>query len=137
VNTVTIRPRYEAWLQVPPKNILVLIGEKVHVTDNWINAQWVIENRQLGHRELIEDEWIAMRLEVSAVQLREAVVIDPQIRSGVPVLAGTRISISQIFIEIAEGETIYTIADEYAIDSDNIKKLFEGIATQFDRSFLK
>jgi uncharacterized protein (DUF433 family) len=83
-----------------------------------------------------EDEWLEARKIVSALMLKECVAVSREIRSGVPVLRGTRISISQIFAELADSQCVIELSDEYDIDFESIKKLLDGLAIHFDRPFL-
>ncbi len=93
--------------------------------------------RRILLEDLLDEVWMTNRLRLSAQQLREVVTIDPDIRGGVPVLSGTRISIAQIFIEISEGESIVEMSNEYGIGISVLKALFEGMATHFDQPMIR
>jgi uncharacterized protein (DUF433 family) len=81
------------------------------------------------------DEWIVVRLHYAAMILRDSVEIDPEIRGGVPVLKGTRITVSQILAEVAEDSKLSEIADDFNLDFNNLVKLFEGMSIHLDRPF--
>lgn len=46
--------------------------------------------------------------------------VDPRRRFGKPCIAGTRIDVATIVGALAAGETIETVADEYAASRDQI-----------------
>src|SRR4051794_3090609 len=127
-------PRFENWnpikrqdyeLAKPFSNTAL-----THRIDMW-------QVRLEDPERLDDEQWLAVRMAVSAVLLHETVVIDADIRSGVPILKGTRISIAQVLTEIADGETVDGFADEYDIDADVIKKFLDGLAIHLDRPFIK
>jgi uncharacterized protein (DUF433 family) len=84
-----------------------------------------------------EEYWLLARSLVAKSMVRECIAIDPKIRGGVPVLRGTRISVSQIFAELSGADCVVELADEYDIDPSLIRKLLEGMAIQLDQSYLK
>jgi uncharacterized protein (DUF433 family) len=49
------------------------------------------------------------------------VSMDPDIRFGKPCLTGTRIDIATIVGAIATGETVETVATEYALSIDQVR----------------
>ena len=117
-----------------------LVAERFNISEGL--AQDIIDGlaalRGLTDRSrLSSGEWVEFRLIVSRLMLQDCVFVDPQIRGGVPVLRGTRISISQIIAELAGSECVAELAEEYDIDSEPIRKLLEGLSIQFDRPFLK
>ena len=61
----------------------------------------------------------------------EAVVVDPMIRSGQPVLKGTRMPISIILAELADGGSVDTLAEDRDLDKEMLKELLEGLAIIF------
>lgn len=79
------------------------------------------------------DEWIATRLRKAAVILRDCVIIDADVRGGIPVLMGTRFSIAQVLAEIADGKGICDIAQEFDLDENLLRRLFEGLSIHLDR----
>ena len=54
--------------------------------------------------------------------------INPDIRSGVPVLRGTRIPVSQIFMEIADNRTINDIAEDLEIDETFLTNFIKSLS---------
>ena len=47
--------------------------------------------------------------------------MDPDIRFGKPCIAGTRIDIATIVGALAAGETVETVAEEYALSVDQVR----------------
>lgn len=67
----------------------------------------------------------------------KAIIINPKIQGGVPVLAGTRIPVAQILAELASCQTPIEIAEEYDIDAVAIRTLLEDLSVYFNKSFTK
>lgn len=134
------RPRFEPWERIIQKDadaidlpntkakFLVCLGASIDRAGKGANFH---------AREYEEKEWIAIRLWVSSVMLQECVSVDSKIRGGIPVLAGTRMTIAQLLAEVADGRSLSDISDSFDLDFEHLQKLFEGMAIQFDRPFLK
>ena len=60
--------------------------------------------------------------------LRDAVQIDPETRSAVPCLKGTRFPIGQIVALLAEGHTIKQIAKEFDLQEHLIRNFLNGLS---------
>lgn len=54
------------------------------------------------------------------VQLSTGVIIDPSVRSGRPVIRGTRVPVDIIVGRVAAGMAIQAIADEYGITEKDV-----------------
>jgi uncharacterized protein (DUF433 family) len=52
----------------------------------------------------------------------------PRVLSGVPVFKGTRFSIPQFFAELAEGESIDSIAEEFDVDRESLSSVLHALA---------
>ncbi|MCE9530617.1 MAG: DUF433 domain-containing protein [Planctomycetes bacterium] len=76
--------------------------------------------------------WIAERSKQAMVMLRDTVVIDPDIRNGVPVLKGTRFTIPQLFAEIADGRSVDQLARAFSLDVEQIRDFLHGLANHLD-----
>ena len=79
------------------------------------------------------DVLMAERTAWAAAVLREFVEIDPTKRSGVPILRGTRFTVAQVFAELADGQSIDQIAENFDLDIEALKQLLHGFATNLDR----
>lgn len=86
-------------------------------------------------RHVKYQSWLADRVNYATLLLCDSVEIDPGIRSGVPVLRGTRVPLSQALAEIAEGSSIVEIADDMEIDVSTIRGFIEGFSVWMDRPF--
>lgn len=47
--------------------------------------------------------------------------MDPDIRFGKPCIAGTRIDVATVVGTLAAGETVETVAEEYALSIDQVR----------------
>jgi uncharacterized protein (DUF433 family) len=54
------------------------------------------------------------------IRLAERIVVDPTIRSGRPVIEGTRVPVDVLVGHIAAGMTVDAVADEYGISRDDV-----------------
>jgi uncharacterized protein (DUF433 family) len=79
------------------------------------------------------DVLIGMRLTFAAHELKEVVEIDPARAGGVPVVAGTRITVARILAEIADGRTLAKLSRDFEIDKETISKIIHGLAIYLDR----
>ncbi len=59
------------------------------------------------------------------------IVRDPAVRSGQPVLDGTRFPIALILAELAEGRTVRWIAESYSQDLDAVVGAVKEIAKEY------
>ena len=76
---------------------------------------------------------IAERMAFAIRLIGESVEIDPQIRSGIPVLRGTRFPASQVIAELASGRSVAEIASEWDLDETLIRSFLDGLSIQLDR----
>jgi uncharacterized protein (DUF433 family) len=72
------------------------------------------------------------RLYKAIAKLDESVESKPRVLAGTLVLRGTRFSVAQLFGELAEGESIDTIADDFELDRDSLSALLHAMAVCFD-----
>lgn len=54
------------------------------------------------------------------LQLATGIIIDPSIRTGRPVIRGTRVPVDIIVSRVAAGMTIQAVADEYDITEQDV-----------------
>ncbi len=81
---------------------------------------------------LEHEEWIAERTKQALLQLRTCTEVNARKRGGVPVLKGTRFTLSQLLAEIAEGRSVAEIAEDFELDLAMIKQFLEGLALYLD-----
>lgn len=53
--------------------------------------------------------------------------------NGVPVVKGSRISVAQIFAEMAEGMSANEVAEDFSLDPALVKRLVSGFSVCLDR----
>jgi uncharacterized protein (DUF433 family) len=56
-----------------------------------------------------------------AKQIGERISIDPKVRSGKPVIKGTRVDVELVIGQIAGGMSIAAVADEYGLSKEDVK----------------
>ena len=56
-----------------------------------------------------------------SVELAPRIVVDPAIRFGKPVIAGTRVPIDLIVAKLAGGMTVEEVAEEYDISLEDVR----------------
>lgn len=54
------------------------------------------------------------------IQIAPHVVVDDQILAGKPIIEGTRIPVSLIVGQIASGESVDTVMDEYGLTREEV-----------------
>lgn len=54
-------------------------------------------------------------------ELFPGIVVDPTIRSGKPVIKGTRVPVDILVGKVAGGMTINEVAEEYGVSSDAVR----------------
>jgi uncharacterized protein (DUF433 family) len=77
----------------------------------------------------------ADQLRQAMIQLHETIEVDPQMRTGKPVIRGTRLTVAQILAELAEGATLSEIAEDFDVDLEPLRKALEAMALYLDEPF--
>jgi uncharacterized protein (DUF433 family) len=67
-------------------------------------------------------------LDLTKRLIGQSVVSHPKIRGGRPVVAGTRILVSQVLRELADNERISDIADDFDLDVKTLESLLEALS---------
>src|SRR5262249_17772855 len=86
-----------------------------------------------GKMEISHEEWLAERVRSALIMLGECVEVNANKRGGIPVLKGTRFTVSQVLAEMAEGRAITEIAEDFEVVLDLLKKLLEGLSISLDQ----
>jgi len=73
--------------------------------------EWYIECNFLGHEKL-----------------REVVQINPRRWGGVPVLKGSRFTVSQALAELAQSSAVTELAENYDLNAENIREMLNGLS---------
>jgi uncharacterized protein (DUF433 family) len=92
------------------------------------DLKYPLDEQSLG--ELIA---LVERIRYGKLLLRECIECDPDLRSGVPVLRGTRFTVAHILGELAEGRSLAEIAKAFRLDAEQLRKLLESLAILVDR----
>ena len=58
--------------------------------------------------------------EVSVIRLAPRIVVDPKIRSGKPVIEGTRVPVDVVVGQVAAGIAVDDVAQEYGVARDDV-----------------
>ena len=78
-------------------------------------------------------QWLMQRVEFASSELNDCVEHNPRKLNGVPVVKGSRISVAQIFAEMAEGLSADEVAEDFALDPALVKRLVSGLSVCLDR----
>jgi uncharacterized protein (DUF433 family) len=85
-------------------------------------------------KALAEEDWMAERIRYAAFLMHECVQVDPDVRSGIPVLRGTHFTVAQLLQELADGQCIPDIARRFRIEQEQMRRVLEGMAIYLDHS---
>ena len=69
--------------------------------------------------------------------LHETVEISSDLRGGIPVLKGTRFTISQLVAELSDTSGPAEIAENFDLDEEQIKTFLDGLAMLMHKSYAK
>jgi uncharacterized protein (DUF433 family) len=87
--------------------------------------EWASLIKPLSTRAL---EWYFECNFIGYETLREVAEINPRRRGGVPVLKGTRFTISQALAELADSSGVNEVAQHFDIDANALKEMLEGLS---------
>lgn len=74
---------------------------------------------------------------IAELKLRDLVEVNPNKVGGVPVLKGTRFPVAQLLSQVADGDSLCDIAENFDLDCDQIRAVFHALAAQLDRPLTK
>ena len=83
------------------------------------------------------DVQFAHRLYLAALALADCVDIDPDRRGGAPVLKGTRFPIAQIISQMAEGDSVDDLVENFDLNGDLIRQCLRGLSDFLARQYAK
>lgn len=55
------------------------------------------------------------------MEIFPGISVDPDIRFGKPCIVGTRVDVATVVAAVAEGESVKTVAEEYALNQDQVR----------------
>lgn len=79
--------------------------------------------------------WLTQRLLSAARNLSQLITLDPAVRGGVPVLAGTRLPLARILAEVADDRQLSEIADDHELPAEMLMRIFAALAASLERPF--
>ena len=82
-------------------------------------------------------EWYIECTLAGIATILESVEVDPQRRSGLPVLWGTGFTVSQTLAELADSTGVIEIADNFDLDPGTIRNMLNGLSLMFQRPYSK
>jgi uncharacterized protein (DUF433 family) len=62
------------------------------------------------------------------MEMFPGISMDPDIRFGKPCITGTRIDVATLVGAVAAGETVETVADEYALTVEQVRSALSYVA---------
>ncbi len=80
-------------------------------------------------------EWLKDNVTTAIAQFWEVVAVSPDVRGGVPVLRGTRMPLSRVFAELADGFSIVEIAADFELDPSQLETLLGSLSMFLDQPF--
>src|SRR5579864_8596252 len=83
------------------------------------------------------EEWYVQCVYYGVVSLHQCVEVDPHRRGGVPVLKGTRVTVAEVLGELAESCGVREVAENFDLDSENLKCLLNGLSLLVNRPYPK
>lgn len=79
------------------------------------------------------EQWLAERSRRAMIVLRDCVEATKTKLGGIPVVTGTRFSVSQLFSELADSDAIQEIAENFEVDEKPMRKLLHALSVYLDR----
>ena len=64
---------------------------------------------------------VESKVQVTTMEVFPGISMDPDVRFGKPCLTGTRIDVATIVGAVAAGETVETVAEEYALSVEQVR----------------
>lgn len=92
-----------------------------------------IENAMTPAPENAAVQWLMQRVEFASSELSDCIERNPLKMNGVPVVKGSRISVAQVFAEMAEGMSADELAEDFSLDPALVKRLVSGFSVCLDR----
>jgi uncharacterized protein (DUF433 family) len=87
--------------------------------------------------EVPGDAIVRVQLVYAAQELPTVVAIDPALAGGVPVIAGTNVTVARVLAVIAAGYNVSEVSSKLDIDTTKISQLLHSFANHLDRPFLQ
>jgi uncharacterized protein (DUF433 family) len=101
-------------------------------SEYWVNAIETPPKKSFSSFAL---DWYVQCTVEGLEALRECVEVDPDVKSGVPVVKGTRFTIAQIFAELAETDAPREVSVNFDLEEELIKKVLSGFSMMMNKPF--
>jgi len=111
--------------------------ERARVPERKERRDWLVQTDFRPIRWLSGEEQIGEQLRQASLALRTCVEISVKKLGGVPVLKGTRFSVAQVLSQIADGDSVQELAENFELDRQQVSTLLHALAAYLDRPFFK
>lgn len=81
------------------------------------------------------EEWMKENVAIAIAKFWNVVSASPDVRGGVPVLRDTRMPLSRVFAELADGFNIVEIAADFELDASQLETLLGSLSMFLDQPF--
>jgi uncharacterized protein (DUF433 family) len=89
----------------------------------------------LSHRRTDAQEWYVQCAFYGMQSLGSCVEVDRNIRSGVPVLRGTRVTVSEALAELAESCGIDEVSENFDLDAEQLRDVVNGLSLLLNQPY--
>lgn len=116
-----VRPQRKRW-ELPEE------GRR----NDWLTKIGERPLQLLSKEERISEQW-----RQASLALRHCVEVSARKFGGIPVLKGTRFPIAQVLSQIAEGDSVDDLAENFDLDPECLRTLLHALAACLDRPFYR
>lgn len=82
-------------------------------------------------------EWYFQCAYFGTETLHHCVEVNPQVRGGVPVLRGTRFTVSEAMAELADSRGVSEVAENFDLNEELIRELLSGLSLLLNQPYPK
>ena len=122
------------WTEPPESRIIDLYRDDL--TEVGSHRNWIVDYVGKTQRAQLfssQSEDLAQRLTLASALFSSAVSRDLGVSGGKPVLSGTRFPLSRVFAELAAGQDVSEIADDYELEREKLANILDSLAIFLDR----
>lgn len=133
---LVISPRKEATRVTPPRaDVTRLLGvvPELQIPERKGQNRWLDTIRTWRLLCVSGEERIEERLRLASLALKDCVEINARRLGGVPTLKGSRFSVGQVLSQIADGDSIDDLAENFDLDREQLATLLHAIAAYLSR----
>lgn len=100
---------------------------------HWAEPGWRMLIKSASVRSFRLEQWFSECVQWGDKALQNSVEIDPKRRGGIPVLKGTRFTVSQTLAELADSTGVPEVANRFDLNQETIRELLYGLALLAER----